>query len=241
MESIRRGNDEDTDFGTSKEDIEQNLSESNSIPKHPLDDSFYWNNRYFRILAIVSAIIFIPWFIHSGFRKGYFDPSVKDKVMVIYSMPETYFTKQQGMFAEFEAIVGALHYAEIHGAAGLRVNFVEESFYTRHKGDNWWAYFFEPNIAMYQYSAVTQDMQPPSDMSLDGYEEVHYNHWIARFGRLGSFSQILNGETVDSRHPWPIRGTFDTLRANQLVSRYIHLVNHELLDKVDALINAVNI
>jgi uncharacterized membrane protein len=237
MELHRRDAIQGLEVGASKknDDSVEDSIVIQKLAKINHDNSFYWNNRTFRIIGILSAILLVPWFLYTSFKEGYFDQNVDGKVMVIYSMPETYFTKQQGMFAEFEAVVGALHYAEIHNALALRVNFIETSFYTRNEGENWWAYYFEPNMTIHRFGAKAEAT------SLEGHEEVHFNHWVARFGRLGSFMQVINGKQVDSRHPWPIRGGFDTLRANQLVERYIRLAGNDLLGQVDALINKVRI
>jgi hypothetical protein len=52
-----------------------------------------------------------------------------------------------GLFSEFCAVVGCLHYVERHPevCAGLRVDFASDGlYYEADRGSNWWEYYFEP-------------------------------------------------------------------------------------------------
>ena len=77
-----------------------------------------------------------------------------------------------GLFSEFHSVLGALAYAEAHGAAGVRVDFRSPLYVDPARGPNWWTYFFE------------RDLMPIGSRSSSG--EVHLNgrHEIRPVRRL---------------------------------------------------------
>src|SRR6185436_19739979 len=75
------------------------------------------------------------------------EPDVRGKTMVLHSrrtFPKV--TKNgirsdfHGLFSEFHSVLGALAYAEAHGAAGVRVDFRSPLYEERDRGPNWWTY-----------------------------------------------------------------------------------------------------
>ena len=85
------------------------------------------------------------------------EPDVRGKTMVLYSrrtFPKVTRTGLRsdfhGLFSEFHSVLGALVYAEAHGAAGVRVHFRSPLYDERDRGPNWWTYFFESDAMRVQ-------------------------------------------------------------------------------------------
>jgi hypothetical protein len=71
------------------------------------------------------------------------EPDVRDKTLVIYArrgFPKL--SSWAGMFSEFHSVLGALAYAEMRGAAGVRVDFRSALYVDPERGPNWWTHFF---------------------------------------------------------------------------------------------------
>ena len=52
---------------------------------------------------------------------------------------------RQGLFSATKHVLGALVFAEKHGAAGVKVNFVDEHYSDAAMDDNnYWGYFYNP-------------------------------------------------------------------------------------------------
>ena len=66
-----------------------------------------------------------------------------------------------GLFSEFHSVLGALAYAEAHGAAGVRVDFRSPLYEERDRGPNWWTYYFESD-AMPIQPRVAPDPAAPA-------------------------------------------------------------------------------
>jgi hypothetical protein len=148
---------------------------------------------------------------------GAWDPDVEDKTMVIFAMPDTIVTRAQGMFAEFLAVVGALHYGVVRGAAALRVEFRTPFYVDPARGPNWFAYFFEPTM-------VLNPSSPPQTPKT----EVRYSAWLAHFGKLGSFSQVVTKGSAAAvpdpdfaMYPFPVTGALTLQRMRTLVQTYV--------------------
>ena len=137
-------------------------------------------------------------------RSGFFDPDVTNKTMHIYSMPETLVTKAQGMFADFLAVIGALKYGLAHSAAALYVHYDNPFYLDLKRGNNWWAYFFEPVMPLkYETPKATSLPNGSSDSkksvvyrageftTRNPTGDVHFQSYNARFGQIGSFSQVV--------------------------------------------------
>ncbi len=148
-----------------------------------------------------------------GFGFG-LEPDVRGKTLVVYNRRDTlwgWISKQQGLFSEFFAVLGALAYAEDGGAAGVTVRFDSDLYLDRSRGDNWWAYYFAPRMRCLAGSET------------DG--EVHYNRAWRRFGphgwNLSWTSQILPRRPAGV--PYPIDAAPALRRAAELTARYIRV------------------
>lgn len=81
------------------------------------------------------------------------EPRVRDRLLVIEHRRDTlwgWLSKQQGLFSEFFAVLGALRYAERHQAAGVRVEFTSALYRDPARESNWWAYFFDPLMWLHE-------------------------------------------------------------------------------------------
>jgi len=96
-----------------------------------------------------------------GAQNSLFDSDVSGKVMVIYNRGMPIISPEPaGMFSEFHSVLGALSYAEKHGAVGVRVNFNSKLYLSPEHGNNWWQYFFEP--AMWLKPKLPATSVPPN-------------------------------------------------------------------------------
>src|SRR5438067_1852782 len=117
--------------------------------------------------------------VRNWFRDWLPDPQVKGRAMVLYARQGLRPTSAwAGMFSEFHSVLGALVYAERHGAAGVRVDFRSAIYVDPARGPNWWTYFFDRAV------------MPISDASAG---ELHMNGSLAKYGRHGGFCDIVNG------------------------------------------------
>ncbi|HZR22605.1 MAG TPA: hypothetical protein VFA59_03390 [Vicinamibacterales bacterium] len=133
------------------------------------------------------------------------DPDVRGKTMVVYARQGL--RKKSawaGLFSEFHHALGALAYAERHGAVRVRFDFRSDLYVDPSHGPNWWAYFFSP-------TEVTIRDQPSGG-------EVHLTKRLAKFGRHGGFCDDVNGVT-----PYLYPMTFGIARAelHRLLTTYI--------------------
>jgi hypothetical protein len=143
------------------------------------------------------------------------EPNVAGKTIVLYARQGLRkMSAWAGMFSEFHSVVGALAYAEAHGAAGVRVDFRSELYVDAERGPNWWTYFFE------------RDLMAIPDRSSSG--EVHLDRSLAKYGRHGGFCDVVNGTT-----PYLYPMTYGVPRSDvhRLVATHIH-VRQPILDEV---------
>src|SRR5713226_8025683 len=71
------------------------------------------------------------------------EPDVRDKTLVLYARQGfRKLSSWAGMFSEFHSVLGALAYAEMRGAAGVRVDLRSALYVDPERGPNWWTYFF---------------------------------------------------------------------------------------------------
>src|SRR5919197_1236634 len=111
------------------------------------------------------------------------EPDVRGKTMVLHArqgFPRL--SAWAGMFSEFHSVLGALAYAEAHGAAGVRVDFRSPLYLDPRRGPNWWTYFFESDEMRTSPGAGARD-------------EVHLTRRLAKYGRHGGFCDDVNGTT----------------------------------------------
>lgn len=186
--------------------------------------------RLFHLLLVLLAgcigLAGLGYCVYTALMLGYFDQSVAGKTMVIYSMEETPFTLAQGMFADWIAVVGALHYGAQHQAAGVRVEYNNPWYVDPEKGPNWWAYFFEPHMTL--------------DASVVDPPETFYNHWLARYGKVGSFSAVVKvpeegavaADDLYAAYPYPINGALSLDEVRVIVKDNIR-VKPEISLEVD--------
>src|SRR4051794_3558569 len=121
--------------------------------------------------------------VRNWMRAGLPEPDVRGKMMVLYSRRTFPILSRSGvrsdfhgLFSEFHSVLGALVYAETHGAAGVRVRFRSPLYYERERGPNWWTYFFE------------SDTMHVHDDAGDTFADLHLNGVLTKYGRFGGFS-----------------------------------------------------
>ena len=148
------------------------------LPAHILLYIHYWYVKYPLILALLIILAaLIGYLVFQLIDAGYFDANVRDRLMVVYSMDDTYFTKIQGAFSDYEAGVGAICYGIDNGAAAVKLVYNNRLYVEPERGDNYWNYFWKSDTII-----LNPNIPQP-------YEEVHFNHWLARYGQLGSFTR----------------------------------------------------
>lgn len=152
------------------------------------------------------------------------EPRVRDRLLVIHHRRDTlggWLSKQQGLFSEFFAVLGALRYAEQHRAAGVRVEFTSALYRDPARDANWWGYFFAPLMWL----------GPPRPDA----PETRCTGWT-RFGphawNDSWTSQIIPGNSA--RQPYPIGSPQECHEAARLTARHIR-PRPALLARLDAL------
>lgn len=137
---------------------------------------------------------------------------MRGRMLVVYHRRDSLWglTKVQGLFSEFFAVLGALRYAERHGAAGVRVWFDSEVYRDERRGPNWWAHFFSDAM--------------PFVAGAEGAPEVHCRGWH-RYGPCAWneswTSQIIPGNT--NLRPYPLDSAADLAEAARLTGRHIRV------------------
>lgn len=156
-------------------------------------------------------------------RNRILEPDVKGKIMVIYNDRDTFWgllSKKQGLFSEFFSVLGALYYAEQHEASGVYVNFQSDIYLDPQRGDNWWAYFFEPKMM------VRGDNGNP--------QKIHFNRHISRFGPFTwnlSWDRVIIPKYSPSC-PYPMNASDEMKKVSDLVGRHITVKSY-ILEKVE--------
>ena len=86
--------------------------------------------------------------------------------MVVYAMQDIPLLHlyKQGFFSEFQAVLGALVYAQQNAAAGVRVQFSSD-MYSAAKGDNFWASLFNPRMIVHPSLKDPEDTPKPVEHS----------------------------------------------------------------------------
>jgi len=179
-----------------------------------------WTNRRMIATGLVGFLVFAAVVGFVLFRmsvSGKFDPDVKGKTMVIYGHKDTWFTLVQGMFSDFQNAMGALVYAQKHGAARLRIYYDHPTYVDPAHGPNWWAYFFPEEIVL--------------DASIEDPPEVHVNGILGRYGHYGSFVPILTGSPPEYT-PFPAFWGSPRKKIAKLVQQYVQ-VTPKVMDKVN--------
>jgi hypothetical protein len=144
-------------------------------------------------------------------RRSLPEPDVRARIMVMQSrttMPSPslrgFRTHDHGLFSEFHSVLGALHYARTHDAAGIRVEFQSPLYVDPARGPNWWPYFFDREVMR-----VDDGAGHP--------EEVRLNRVVTKYGRYGGFSDVVQGATP---YFYPMTFGLDRHTLNQYVARF---------------------
>lgn len=150
------------------------------------------------------------------------DPNVRDKTIVLYARQG--FPKRSawaGMFSEFHSVLGALAYAEQHGAAGVRVDFRSPIYVDANRGPNWWTYFFTRAEMPIRAAPATAG-------------ELHMNGVVAKYGRHGGFCDVVNGRTP---YLYPMTYGVDRDELHRLLRAHVEL-RPALRDEADRIVAA---
>jgi len=113
-----------------------------------------------------------------------------------------------GLFSEFHSVLGALAYAELHGAAGVHVDFRSPLYAEAGRGPNWWTYFFE-----------RATLRLESDLA-DRVDEVRLDGVLTKYGRYGGFSDLVQGETA---YLYPMTHGLDRAALHRLIGAHIEV------------------
>jgi hypothetical protein len=143
------------------------------------------------------------------------EPRVRGKMIVLESR-RTFPTLSRaglrsefhGLFSEFHSVLGALAYARAHGSAGVRVDFASPLYVEAERGANWWTYFFE---------RATMRLDPHRD---DRVDEVRLDGIVAKYGRHGGFSDLVQGQTP---YLYPMTFGIDRAALHQLVAAHVQV------------------
>ena len=121
-----------------------------------------------------------------------------------------------GLFSEFHSVLGALAYAAANGAAAVRIDFRSPLYVAPGRETNWWASFFRDSILR----LTTEPADGP---------DVHLNGVIARYGRYGGFSDVVQGATP---YFYPMTYGLSRTELKRLADAYAR-VRPEILDEAD--------
>lgn len=124
-------------------------------------------------------------------------------------------TAWAGLFSEFHSVLGALAYAERHGAAGVRVDFRSPLYLDAARGPNWWTYYFEPAEMRIAGRSARGDLQ--------------LDRIVAKYGRHGGFCDEVNGVTP---YLYPMTYGIDRAELHRLLTTYMR-VRHDIRAAAD--------
>jgi hypothetical protein len=141
------------------------------------------------------------------------EPYLRDRLLIIEHRRDTlwgWLSKQQGLFSEFFAVLGALRYAELHESAGVKVEFTSDLYRDPTRGPNWWDYFFESTMWL---DAPRVDAR---SVRCNGWHRFGPHAWNESWT-----SQIIPGNS--SRKPYPIDSETELHEVARLTARYIRV------------------
>lgn len=132
----------------------------------------------------ITSLVLLTWSLYMlvyGVKRGFFEPNVQDKIMVIHSTDFQLFglSRRQGMFVEAQTALGAIAYALDNRAAGVDFIYDNKWFTDPARGPNWLDYYFLT-------STVTLNPHAPPRP-----REVHYTGYLSRYGVLDSFNSYI--------------------------------------------------
>jgi hypothetical protein len=121
-----------------------------------------------------------------------------------------------GLFSEFHSVLGALAYAAANEAAAVRIDF-RSPLYVEPGGEtNWWVSFFRDSL-------LRLTAEPP-----DG-PDVHLDGVVARYGRYGGFSDVVQGATP---YFYPMTYGLSRMELKQVADAHAR-VRPEILEEAD--------
>lgn len=160
------------------------------------------------------------------------EPVVRGKTVVLYSrrtFPKVtkiasissggLRSEFHGVFSEFHSVLGALAYADAQGAIGVRIDFRSPLYVEPDRGPNWWTYFFQEALVR---------LGPHASADGAGNEEVHLNGIVAKYGRYGGFSDLVQGSTP---YLYPMTYGISRSALNRLLLSHVQ-VRREIHDDV---------
>jgi hypothetical protein len=148
-------------------------------------------------------------------------PRVRGRRLVVYARQDSFgLTLPQGFFAEFHAVVGALHYAERHGACDVLVRFTDGLYLDPPHGPNWWAYFFEERMS------VQPGPARPREVRCRGWHRYGPHFWNDSWADLA-----MPVNTAES--PYPLGDVSALRECRRLVKTYIR-PRPAIVEEVDA-------
>ena len=124
-----------------------------------------------------------------------------------------------GLFSEFHSVLGALAFAERHGAIGVRVDFDSPLYVEPGYPSNWWEIFFE-RTTMYMGGRSNQDRNHSGDA------EVRLDSRVRKIGRFGGFSDFVQGATP---YLYPMTFGLSRTELHRLIVDYVE-VRPEILE-----------
>jgi hypothetical protein len=161
------------------------------------------------------------------------EPSVVGKTMVLCprrTLPKRtrsgFGSEFHGLFSEFHSVLGALAYAEAHGAHAVRVEFDSPLYVEPVRGSNWWTYYFERGLMR-----LEANMDEVDQKNGGPDREVRLDRAVSKYGRYGGFSDLVQGATP---YLYPMTFGIDRDGLFRLVSSHIE-VRREIADEVDRL------
>jgi hypothetical protein len=167
--------------------------------------------------------------IRNRLRSWLPEPHVRGSVMVLESRQtfpalsaRGFRSEFHGLFSEFHSVLGALAYGSAHGAAGVRVDFRSPLYVDGSHIANWWGAFFD---------RTTMPLDPGHSGATG---EVRLDGVVAKYGRYGGFSDVVQGETA---YLYPMTYGLDRLALHALIDTHIG-VRQEIRDEAVNMIEA---
>eukprot|EP00658_Telonema_sp_P-2_P017716 TRINITY_DN16907_c0_g1_i1.p1 TRINITY_DN16907_c0_g1~~TRINITY_DN16907_c0_g1_i1.p1 ORF type:complete len:432 (+),score=100.00 TRINITY_DN16907_c0_g1_i1:118-1413(+) len=190
-------------------------------PRSTLSSSSAASDVYKRQVLVVFLVLVKHGFatVFREIKAGHWDSVVENSVMVVYSMQDRPWMNwiianlvtrggaghscdgcifRQGMFSDLLGAVGALKYAEEHGAIGVQFSMQNPDYVDAEHGLNYWDYFFESSgivtDPLLRAQRVLQFGDSAGDPSMVVMApRVHFNGFVDRFGQFGSWTQVTLG------------------------------------------------
>jgi hypothetical protein len=148
-------------------------------------------------------------------------PHVRGRRLVVYNRVDSFgLTLAQGFFAEFHSVLGALAYAEAHGACDVLVRFESGHYLDPARGPNWWAYFFAERMP------VHPGEEPLREVRCRGWHRYGPHFWNDSWAELAT-------PTNTAETPYPM-GAADSLRECRRLARTYIRPHAEIMEDADA-------